>query len=698
MNDFSNVQICPAIVLLVLSQFGTVARAIADPGIENVVVRGERVLNAVDMERRLTPGGVSVVDFTEIQDRNLSNLADALRYVPGLWSASSSGAGTAYYSMRGSNLDATNYDANGVKLLVDGLPVTTADGNNHNRSIDPLAMRAGIIARGANALKYGASTLGGAMDFVSPTAKNTEPMQLYLNWGAFGQMHGRATLGGEVGEAFDGMLTVERKRRDGYRDHSESDLEALYANVGWQAADGVETRLYLTYHDYEEELPGGLTADEARTMPRAANPATATGNFQFDVVTRRIANKTTLALGKTSSLSFGLSREVQELFHPIVDVRVDFDGPGPMAPTQVFSLLIDTEQTTDGAMVRYENQAGSHNLIVGLNWGQTNNEGGNYTHDFGVPTGLSTIVNNTSMSIELFAMDRWLVNDRLTLTYGLQAVQANREVSNITGTTLRNPRADYDSINPRAGFLFSLREDITLFGNLSSLYEAPTNYELEDDARGNEATLAAMDGSVFEVGVRGARAFGGGSSLDWDVALYYASINNEILSRDDPNAPGTSLTINVDDTIHAGIEALVGGSFVLGNGRLEPRASITVNEFSFDDDPLYGDNALPAAPGYVVRGEVIYRTNNGFFAGPTFDIVDQRYADFANTYEVGSYNLWGFRTGIGRSNWQAFLEIKNLADKDYISTFSVVNAYSTPSRIFNTGEPRAVYAGVQFNL
>ena len=46
-----------------------------------------------------------------------------------------------FFSSRGSNLDATDYDMNGIKLLQDGLPITTADGNNHNRVIDPLSAR-----------------------------------------------------------------------------------------------------------------------------------------------------------------------------------------------------------------------------------------------------------------------------------------------------------------------------------------------------------------------------------------------------------------------------------------------------------------------------------------------------------------------------------------------------------------------------
>src|SRR5690606_5643078 len=135
-----------------------------DRDLETVVVTGrEAGAGAERASVALIPGGASFVDMHAARERNIASLADALRYVPGVWSASHAGNDRIYFSSRGSNLDATDYDMNGIKLLQDGLPVTTADGNNHNRIVDPLAAAHATVARGANALEYGASTLGGAI-------------------------------------------------------------------------------------------------------------------------------------------------------------------------------------------------------------------------------------------------------------------------------------------------------------------------------------------------------------------------------------------------------------------------------------------------------------------------------------------------------------------------------------------------------
>src|SRR5690606_21565325 len=133
------------------------------------------------------------------------------------------------------------------------------------------------------------------------------------------------------------------------------------------------------------------------------------------------------------------------------------------------------------------------------------------------------------------------------------------EVRNTAVATgeLRNPRGSYSRINPRAGFIRAIGDHVDLYGNVSRLYEPPTNYQLEDEAAGSDAILDAMRGTVLEVGARGQHSLRREGFVAWDVALYHASIRDEILSVDDPAAPGTSLSSNVDRTTHAGLEAVI---------------------------------------------------------------------------------------------------------------------------------------------
>lgn len=672
-----------------------------NPELETVEIHGQKLHLDLQRERSLTPGGVTLLDSEEFFKRNVPNLAEMLRYVPGLWTDSASGGSSVFISSRGSNLDATDYDVNGIKLLQDGLPITTADGNNHNRLIDPLSTRYATVARGANAMTYGASTLGGAIDYNSPTALNTDPLQLYLNGGSHGRMNARGTAAGVLGPGLDGLVTVASNSWDGYRDHSKDDSNSVYSNAGWEFGKGSDTRLYASWIDTDMDLPGSLSEEQIKEDPDQASTAALGGDYGKKVKTWRVADKTRFALSANSALTLGISWEEQELYHPIVDkVLVDFDGPGPQPPQEVFSLLIDTDHRDLGAMARYDLVVGEHNLLLGVNAGDGKVSGGNYRNDNGQKNGLTTKVDNKAQNVEAFAMDRWQFTPQWTLVYGAQAVWADREIENIevaSGET-RDPQADYDSINPRIGVLYDIVDDITLFSNVSRVFEPPTNFELEDDVRASQETLDAMHGTVVEIGSRGAHALERSSEMYWELALYYGWIDDEILSVDDPLAPGTSLSTNVDNTIHAGVEALWGASLALdeaGTNRLDPTLSLTLNEFNFDNDPVYGNNQLPAAPGYALRGELLYRHASGFYVGPTFDVIDSRFADFTNSYKVDNYNLLGLRGGYTTQRWEVFAQVENMLDTEYVATLTVKDFAAPNDQILNPGAPLSFYAGAR---
>lgn len=672
----------------------TAQNAPASSSVETIVVTDRALQSEID----LTPGGVTLIDANELRERNTSSLADLLRYVPGVWSESSQGADAMFFSSRGSNLDATNYDMNGIALLQDGLPVTTADGNNHNRVLDPQSARFAIIARGANALKYGATTLGGAIEFSSPTARNSDPLEVYFNGGSNGQLVARGTIGDVFSDNLDGLLTLETKRWDGYRDHSELTRSGLYANTGWRPSDRTESRFFVTYLQNDEELAGYLTRAQFDANPHQAQGSALTGDFRIKVDTLRLANRTVTQLDASSRIEYGFYAEEQTLFHPIVDVRIDFDGPGPNAPVQVFGLLIDTDHRDVGGMVRYTREMGAHDVVLGLHYGRGDSDGGNYWNDGGNRGFIMTAVDRSASTLALYALDRWQIKSNLMLELGAQGVDATRDVVNIDAASgsVRSPHGSFSHVTPRAGLIYSASDGVDLFASVSGLYEPPTNFELEDEATSTNAILDAMSGTVLEIGTRGRREGAGGKQLYWEASLYYASIDDEILSIDDPSAPGTSLSANVDSTTHAGIEAAFGAELPIGNGgALAPRLSLAINDFSFDGDAIYGNNDLPAAPGYVLRGELMYRHSSGFFVGPTFDIVDDRFGDFMNAYRVDSYSLLGVRAGWSQKHFNVFADLVNATDKSYVGVISVSDIAAAGDEKLNPGSPRSLYIGLQ---
>jgi iron complex outermembrane receptor protein len=207
-----------------------------------------------------------------------------------------------------------------------------------------------------------------------------------------------------------------------------------------------------------------------------------------------------------------------------------------------------------------------------------------------------------------------------------------------------------------------------------------------------------MHGMVVESGLRGT-LLADKAKWNWDVTAYYTALRNEILSIDNPDARGTSLSTNIDKTTHAGVEALVGASFDISGGhRIEPLINATFNAFSFDSDPTYGNNRLPAAPRWFARGEVMYANTLGFRVGPTFDFVGARYIDFANTQRVGSYALFGARAEYNTGRWNVFAEARNLADKDYVGGVVVKDRAGANDALLHPGAPRSIYVGARYQF
>lgn len=660
----------------------------------SIEVHGHAPDAALRARQKLTPGAVHIVDADTFQQRSVVTLGDALRYVPGVMLESNDGGDDGVISIRGSNLSALNYDKSGVTLMQDGLLVSSADGANHNRMLDPATARDVIVAQGANALAYGASDLGGAIDVISRTARNSDPRQVTLRGGSYGLFDGILGTGGVSGN-LDGMLTLEDKHFGGYAEHSRDDLVSAFGNFGWQPTDNFTLRTYLTYVNTRQQLAGSLTRAEFNANPYQGDPSYVLGNHQLNVKTGRLAIKGTWSIDANHWLEFGVSYEVQQLYHPIVDVYDFAFDP----PPDYFSLLINTIQRTAGGTLRYHWMTGDHNVLAGINLAYTTDRGGNYENEQGQRGARTDDVYQRAGNVTLFALDRWQFMPGWTLVYGAQGVATNRNVQDVSLAygSVRDQRGSYSSINPRVGVIRALGPDAELFANASRVYEPPNNFELDNDVHKDDTLQRATQGTSFEFGARGVTPESvAATRWRWSADVYYSKIRNEILSVEDPTQPGNMLSTNYPRTTHAGVEALVGASFPFAGGanRIEPLVSVTYNDFRFDDDPVFGNNRLPVAPRYVLHGEVMYRNAaSGFYVGPTFDVAGARYADMTNTYRVGGYGLVGLRAGVARRQWSFYVEAQNLADRHYVNVVSALTQADADARVLNAGGPRSIFAG-----
>ncbi|KXK40845.1 TonB-dependent receptor plug domain-containing protein, partial [Nitrosomonas europaea] len=222
-------------------------------------------LPEVKATMRQVPGGANVIDSESYATGRASTLQDALGYSPGVFVQPRFGAEEARLSIRGSGIQRT-FHMRGIKLLQDGSRLNLADGGGDFQAIEPLAARYIEVYRGGNALQFGSTTLGGAINFVTPTGYDAERFRARGEAGSFGYNRLMLSSGGVHG-SLDYFASVSRYSQDGFRDWSEQENWRMFSNVGYRITPDLETRFYLTYTKTDSQLPGNLTKAQLRSDP-----------------------------------------------------------------------------------------------------------------------------------------------------------------------------------------------------------------------------------------------------------------------------------------------------------------------------------------------------------------------------------------------------------------------------------------------
>jgi iron complex outermembrane receptor protein len=224
------------------------------------------------------PGGFTIKTADEMKLGRASNFEDLLQRAPGVFLQSENGAEVSKISIRGSGITSED-EPLGVMFLLDGLNYNQGDGEAILEDFDVAALSHTEIFRGADALRYGALTLGGAINLVPLTGYDAAPFQVRLEGGSYGYFRGEMS-GGAVEGLLDQFGSIGFRERDGFREHSREDTEILFADLGYKFSEQAENRFYLTLYRTDRNLPGGLTKSEMEEAPLPGKSAGDCGGLE----------------------------------------------------------------------------------------------------------------------------------------------------------------------------------------------------------------------------------------------------------------------------------------------------------------------------------------------------------------------------------------------------------------------------------
>jgi iron complex outermembrane receptor protein len=549
------------------------------------------------------------------------------------------------------------------------VPINLADDNGDFQELEPIFFDHLEVYRGANALRFGSGTLGGAVNGVTPTGRTAEGVYLRGDVGSFASVRGLVAAGVAMG-AVDAWGAISADTSDGDRDHARRRSLRFHGNVGLKLSAVASTRFYASVNHIEQELPGALTMVEALTTPRIAAAASIAGDQARDIDSLRIQNRTRFDWGDLT-LDVGGFLNAKALYHPIFQVvdqesvdrggffRLDYDG-GRIAATLGGDIRVG-----DIASKRFVNLAGKRGAK-------------------------SFEAQQDARTATLYGEVRLTPVEALTLVAGgiyadgkrRQAIAFNSAVPAQAGTV---GRADFDAFSPKLGLLFEPVADVQFYANYSRSVEFPGFNELAQIA-----TFVPLDPQrawTAEIGMRGRTG-----TLSWDLSLYRADIRGELLQfavgRDIP-----ATTFNAGRTRHEGIEAALEWNPA---DWLRLRQVYAYSDFRFRGDADYGNNRLPIVPNHVYRAE-LRLGSDALHVAPNLEWVpDGAFADYHNARRTPGYALIGVTGGARIAKGiDAFVDIRNVTGKKAIGDISAAITVTPVSAIYYPVERRAVSAGIR---
>ncbi len=635
-----------------------------------IIVVGTTQTEAAEAQAAATPGGTDVVTHRNYADRSLVSLRDTLAFSPGVYTQPRFGQ-EVRISIRGSGIS-RGFHMRGLTLLQDGVPINLADDNGDFQELEPIFFDHLAVYRGANALRFGSGTLGGAINGVTPNGRDAPGLYMRADAGSFDMVRGLATVGGSSGQG-DYWAGVSADTSDGDRAHAKRRSLRFNGNVGVRLSDLITTRFYGSVNLLEQELPGALSRTDALTNPSKGN---FTGDQQRNIKSLRLQNRTRFDWGMTR-LEAGLFVNAKDLYHPIFQV-------------------IDQQSTDIGAFARLEHEAGPLNFMLGGEIRRGDTRARNFLNVNGQRGSRVFEADQDARTANVYVEARFKPVEQVSLIAG--AVYADgfrkRRVLYSSSPGAQDGRLHFDALSPKFGILVEPARGVQVFANFSRSAEFPGFGEVFQTVNGVSTLIGSIREQrawTAEVGTRGKLGW-----ASWDVSLYRATLNGEMLQYAiDPNAGIPAATFNAGRTLHQGIEAALS---LDPTPWLRLRQLWQYSDFRFRDDAGFGDNRLPVVPRHVLRSEVRLGSD-ALHIAPNLEWVPQgAWADYRNTTRAPGYAVIGVTAGATLAeHFDLFVDVRNIAGKRAIGDISAVLDAQVPasSAIYYPIERRAIYAGVR---
>lgn len=547
----------------------------------------------------------------------------------------------------------------GIQVILDGIPLTTADGQTVTNLVDPAFIRNMEVLRGPASTFWGNSS--GGVVYLSTRPSYTDEPSVRVR-GLAGEYGLRKTEAEYIQQWDKNRMHVFGSyfRQDGFRDHSEARIGRVGLTSRWHLGENSSLRIFGAYASMPKaENPSTIDKETAREQPRTAYGYFASENAREKADQGQLGATLyqQLPIGTLTITGYGVYRD---LVSPLPFSYIDLDrlmGGGRLMLEGAVDRLswkvgVESKYQSDDRINRntVDGEAGEELLLDQLetvsNWSA-----------FGLL--------NYKLSDDIKASSG-IRYDRLRFSVDDHLLEDQDQSGNRT----------FHAWSPSIGLSY-LMESRRLYVNASTAFEAPTTTELVNRPGGGggfNPSLEPENTISLETGFKGQIA---NPVLSYDLTLYTMWINDILL----PYQTETSDRVfyrNEGETRHSGLE--LAARLQLGPS-LHTNISYTYIRARFRQARTASgtdvdQNRIPGIPDHRASVAMDWRPGR-FLVHLDAQWVNSYPVNSENTFENDRYVVLNSKisyTGLpiaGGISLTPFLEIDNTTNTRYNSSVSV---------------------------
>jgi iron complex outermembrane receptor protein len=631
------------------------------------------------------PFAVSVRDFSTTQDqRQQLSLADYLQEFPGVFSLNAQNfAQDLRVAIRGFGARSA-FGIRGIKLVVDGIPETTPDGQGQVDNLNLGLIDTIELIRGGAASLYGNAS-GGVISIRTLDQLESNTLRPSMHFGSFGfqnfQLQGSYQRSNTLVMGYMG-----HSQQSGYRKNSAYENLGFNIKVKHQLQSNSQLTFLMNYaNSPEAQDPGGLTAEAVMTDRRQARQR----NVDF------LAGES-VGQFKLGTAWQATKNQWEYQVYAFYTTR-DFLGRLPFANGGIVDL--GRRYGGFGGSVQYASagKVYQNRLRLGVDGAQQTDQRRRFVNNNGAVAAATLNQEEQFSSFGFSLLNDWQWKG-WTLLGGLRYDRNRLAVEDhFLSDGMDSGARVLPSWNYSLGLNYQWAMHHRVFVNTASSYETPVLSELSTNPSGKGGfnnSLQPQEAQTVELGYAWAQR-----QQRFSLTAFFVDSRNELVPFEQDAFPGRTFYRNAGRSSRQGLES----SYLLQwRSRWQLQLNYTYSDFRYQDYQTpkadYSDMRLPGLPQHLAQGQLRYQAPKGLSLRFSAYHRGQLYANDANTATEAAVTLFHLDAALPLGFFpqgQLFFGIQNLRDVRYSDNIRL-NAFG--NRFYEPAPGRSVFGGVRFQL